>query len=88
MRHFDWEALVPSDVALDQIAWERRRVIARAHNAGAKLADIAQKLGVSYTRVYQLNRLGQNETVSPVERWLKEIGSIGAVYDEVKRHAR
>lgn len=51
----NWSDVLPEDVAMRQAAWERRRQIIRANDAGMPLIAIARQLGLSQSRICQLN---------------------------------
>jgi len=52
--------LFPRHVAVQQAAYERRLSVVRAFQAGAPMASIAAKLGVSRTRAYQMLNMAMN----------------------------
>ena len=65
-----WFALVPPSVAVRQLRWERGRAILRARHAGATLAEIGAKMGLSVGRVEQLQAEARERPVAPVTQWL------------------
>lgn len=67
--------LLPEPIAIRQAAWERRVQVLRARLAGATLACMADKMGVSKTRVNQMSWKAAREaargTLSPATRYQK-----------------
>lgn len=72
----NWEDVLPKKLARSQHSWERRMMIARAVNAGEKLKDIANYMGLSYGRTHQMyvsakRRIAKKEK-SPIEKYFDE----------------
>lgn len=85
MTHFTtnlerWLALVPENIAIDQVAWEKRQAIVRAVIAGATQREIAAALGVSRVRISdqfrQQTYRNQRSWGSPVQQWLSGGGQL------------
>lgn len=81
----NWAELLPATIAEQQIAWERRHSVLRAREAGATLAAIGTRIGLSRERVRQLSeqarRESEGERRTPVERYFSENPVIGRVQE-------
>lgn len=68
----NWGDVLPSNVAKRQAQWERRHRVRIALDAGADASEIASRLSVGRSRVFQLAKEADLEiqlrTASPVER--------------------
>jgi len=72
-----WLDLLPKNVALMQIAWERRQSVARVVlDHGVSQKELARRMGLSPARIQQMvrrasrDRLGGNR--APVTRWMEK----------------
>jgi len=70
----DWFAIVPEEVAVEQVGWERRQTALAMYDAGMKQGQIAELFGVTPSRISAMTivarkwkRIGQ---ASPVEAYL------------------
>jgi len=70
----DWFAIVPEEIAVAQVAWERRQTALAMQDAGMKQGQIAELFGVTKSRVSQMTlrasaakRAGKS---SPAEAYL------------------
>ena len=75
----NWEDVAPRDVAASQKVWELNQAIARAREAGAKLRDIAAKLGISVERVRQRELKARRMPTSPIEKWCDMRRAVGGI---------
>ena len=75
----NWHDVAPKDVATLQTIWELNQSIVRARDAGAKLRDIAIKLGISVERVRQRELKARRMPTSPIEKWCDMRRAVGGI---------
>lgn len=72
----NWHDVLPEQIAINQIAFERREMVLRAYQAGAKQKEIAAKLGISPSIVSDMVRKALKHkakgTKPPVTSWCEQ----------------
>lgn len=85
-----WWAILPHDVAREQITWERRAYVLRAREAGLTLDQVGALVGRSRERVRQLEakamRERRNKASSPAERYFAALRAPAGTLLEIKEY--
>lgn len=68
----NWNDLLPPHIAIEQIAWERRRMIRRVlASFPIQQKEMAKKLGISPARIWQIASYHPDDE-APIFKWMRK----------------
>jgi hypothetical protein len=78
----DWFSLIPKNIAIEQISYERHLTAFEMRKSGVRMVEIADCFGIGRERAYQMIRVYENRYVihnrrPPYQKWIETLGYEG-----------
>ncbi len=76
----DWSALLPTDLAQKQTAYERKQCVLRMRKSGVTFREIAGRLGISNARASEICAGAVKQSHSPIAAYCDEARTMSALH--------